>query len=153
MHKEQLQIPIIKPSSNLAPVTSVTTTDRPRTSQRAPSKPKGHLQKNLLFPLESAPSKHVPPFLHGMYKHMSGKVNRKRKIRKKIRIKASKLVIRHHGQLQQRKIPQGNKSIKYPECLGGFGSQREYGSSFQKQLPEHNDQIKLCCPKVVSRLT
>lgn len=73
MHKEQLQIPIIKPSSNLAPVTSVTTTDRPRTSQRAPSKPKGHLQKNLLFPLESAPSKHVPPFLQGCPVHRRGR--------------------------------------------------------------------------------
>ena len=96
----------------------------------------------------------MPPFLHGMYKHTSGKFNRKRKIRKKkIRIKASKLVIRHHGQLQQRKIPQGNNLIKYPEWLSGFGSHREYGSSFQKQLPEHNYQIKLCCPEVVSRLT
>ena len=78
----------------------------------------------------------MPPFLHGLYKHTSGEVNRKKKIRKKIGIKASKLVIRHRGQLLQRKLPQGNKSIKFPEWPGGFGSYREYGSSFQKQLQD-----------------
>ena len=45
-------------------------------------------------------------------------------------------MIRHRGQLVQRKLPQGNKSIKFPEWLGGFGSYREYGSSFQKQLQD-----------------
>ena len=43
-------------------------------------------------------------------------------------------MIRHPGQLEQRKIPQGNRSIKFPEWLSGFGSHREYVSSSQKQL-------------------